>query len=94
MAWCMITRRLPAGLMSIVLLLTVGCGGWPFGYIPSVVVGELAFLGRRVPVERALNDPTLSEEQKDKLAFLLRARDYCRDVVGLESGNNFRTFAS
>jgi len=94
MACCMITRRLPVGLMSIVLLSTAGCGGWPFGYIPSVVVGELGFLSRRVPIEQALDDPTLSGEQKDKLAFLLRARDYCSDVVGLEIGNNFRTFVN
>lgn len=94
MACYMIARRLSVGLMSAALVLTAGCGGWPFGYIPSVVIGELAFLGRRVPVEWALNDPTLSEEQRDKLAFLLRARDYCRDVVGLEVGNNFQTFVN
>jgi len=94
MACCVFSRRLSVGLMSVVLALTAGCGGWPFGYIPSVVFGELAFLGRRVPIESALNDPALSQEQKDKLSFLLRARDYCRDVVGLEIGNNFRTFVN
>lgn len=87
-------RRAFVGLSVLVVALTAGCAGWPIGYLPSVLFGELEFLGRRVPIEFALNDPALSQDQRDKLAFMLRARDYCQDVVGLRLDNNFRTFVN
>ncbi len=95
MSRCAVGRRLAAVLCPLLLASVAGCtGGWPLGYLPSVVVGELSFLGRRVPIESALDDPTLSDDERFKLAYLVGARDYCRDVVGLEVGNNFRTFVN
>ena len=87
-------RRLLAGLIGIALAMSAGCGGWPPGYLPSAIFGELRFLSQMVPIESALDDPTLTEEERDKLAFLLRARDYSRDVVGLQVANNFQQFVN
>jgi predicted aminopeptidase len=87
-------RRLVAGLIGVTLAMSAGCGRWPPGYLPSAVFGELRFLSQMVPIESALDDPTLTEEERDKLAFLLRARDYSRDVVGLKVGNNFQQFVN
>ncbi len=95
MSRCVMVHRLSAMLLLLLLSPLAGCtGGWPVGYLPSVLFGELGFLGQRVPIESALDDPTLSDEEQFKLAFLVGARDYCRDVVGLEIGNNFRTFVN
>ncbi len=89
-----VARRLVAGLIGIILAMSAGCGRWPPGYLPSAVFGELRLLSQMVAIESALDDPTLSEEERDKLAFLLRARDYCQDVVGLKVGNNFQEFVN
>jgi predicted aminopeptidase len=91
---CLNARLLSAGLMCAVLALSAGCGGWPPGFIPSSFFGEIGYLSGAVPIESAVDDPTLTQEQRDKLAFLLRARDYCRDVVGLQVDNNFQTFVN
>lgn len=70
-----------------------GCG-WPPGYLPSVIVGEVDFIGSMVPIEMALDDPTLTDQEREKLAFLIRARDYASQVVGLNVGNNFQSFVN
>lgn len=94
MVWGSNARRATAGLMCMGLALSGGCNGWPVGYIPLVMLGEVGFLARGVPIEFALHDRSLTQEERDKLAFLIRARDYCRDVIGLRVGNNFRTFVN
>jgi predicted aminopeptidase len=68
-----------------------GCST-PLSYIPSVIVGELQYLSGTVPIEVALDDPDLTDEQRDKLAFLIRTRNYAHDVVGLKVDNNFQSF--
>ena len=70
-----------------------GCG-WPPGYLVSVMGGELDFLSRTTPIETALDDPALTDEERAKLAFLIRGRDYAEQVVGLNVGNNYRTFVN
>lgn len=67
---------------------------WPPGYLPSVVVGELEFLSGMVPIEAAVDDPALTQEQRDKLAFIIRARDYAEQVIGLNAANNFHQFVN
>jgi predicted aminopeptidase len=58
------------------------------------VAGELRLLGSAVPIERGLSDPDLTEEQRSKLEFVVRARDYGRDVVGLNVANSYQTFVN
>lgn len=77
----------------------VGLGAWamagcslPPGYISSAIRGELAFLGKMVPIEVGLANPELTDEQRDKLAYMIRARDHAEQVIGLVVGNNFRHF--
>jgi len=76
-----------------ILAITVGCGGPP-GYVFSAARGQLDFISRAQPIEVALQDPTLTAEQQDKLAFVVRARDYARDVVGLNIGNSYQEFVN
>ncbi len=84
-------------VMSASLMLTgvlAGCGGPP-GYILTAAAGQLDFLDRAAPIEDSLsNDPTLTDEQRDKLAFVVRARTYAEDVVGLNIGNSYQEFVN
>ncbi len=74
-------------------LVGVGCGG-EWDYALGAVRGEIAFLDKAVPIERALNDPSLTDEQREKLAFVVRARDYGEHVIGLDVGDSFRKFVN
>jgi predicted aminopeptidase len=79
---------------SLVLLLlslsVVSCNT----YIGSIVAGELQLLSSVQPIEEAVNDPNLDQEQRDKLAFVIQARDYAEQTVGLNVGTSYQTFAN
>lgn len=80
-------------IASLAMLQVAGCG-LPPGYIPTVVAGELDYLSRMMPISLALLDPGLTQAQRDKLAFVVRARDFAHDEIGLVVGNNFQSFVN
>lgn len=84
-------RRVSVLLSGLVLTLA-GCGD--ISYFTSILQGELRLLSSVVPIEQALQDPTLSDEQQEKLAFVVRARDYAAGAVGLDVGSSYQTFAN
>ncbi len=76
-------------VLGIVPVIT-GCGNTD--YALAAVIGELRLLGAAVPIETALNDPELTEDQREKLAFMVKVRDYGEEVIGLNVGNSYRNF--
>ncbi len=74
------------------LLMSLGQGCGTLDYSLSALKGEAALLQAAVPIETAINDPSLSDEQREKLAFVVRARDYASEVVGLNVGDAYQTF--
>jgi predicted aminopeptidase len=90
--------RSVAGVGTILsLAVLAGCGGadaWSWNYAMGALGGELEYLGRAVPIEHGLEDPNLTQDQKDRLAFVIKARDYAEQVVGLDVGESFRTFVN
>ncbi len=70
-----------------------GCGP-EWAYVSSAACGEIDFLSRAVPIEDALHDPALTDEDREKLAFIVRARDFAREVVGLNAAASYRTFVN
>lgn len=77
--------------MVVLCPLLSGCGDT---YLGSIILGELRLLSSVQPIMEGLDDPTLSEEQRLKLAFVIRARDHAEDVVGLNVGTSYQTFAN
>ncbi len=74
-----------------------GCSSadaWSWNYAAGALGGELNYLGRAVPIEQGLEDPNLTQDQKDRLAFVIKARDYAEQVVGLNVGSSFRNFVN
>ena len=74
-------------LWALGSLMAGGCGCYELGYSASAVIGELNFLAAAVPIEEALQDPTLTDDQREKLALAIRARDYAEQVIGLNVGD-------
>jgi predicted aminopeptidase len=81
-------------LLSLIALVTTGCGNAPPGYIFSAISGQLDFMRRAQPIDQALTDSALTEEQRDKLAFVVRARDYAESEIGLYIGNSYQSFVN
>jgi predicted aminopeptidase len=75
-----------------------GCGPgttlWSWQYALGAVRGEMDYLGRAVPIEQGLEDPNLTDEQRAKLAFVIRARDYAEQSIGLNVGSSYRRFVN
>lgn len=63
-------------------------------YALTAVRGQFDLLGDAVPIEQALEDSRLTDEQREKLAFVVRARDYAAEVVGLNVGGSYSTFVN
>jgi predicted aminopeptidase len=87
-------RWLCMRFMALTTVWAVGCGCAMTGYVGHVIAGEFELLTSAVPIEDALADPTLTDEQREKLALLVEARDYAEQVVGLHVGNSYRRFAN
>jgi predicted aminopeptidase len=68
-----------------------GCGRMDYAF--SAVTGQLELLVSAIPIEDALDDPDLTAEEKEKLSFIVRARDYAEQVIGLKAGRSYQRFA-
>ncbi len=70
-------------------LISAGCEA---DYYLHLVSGELVSLCRTVPVEEALNDPTLTQEERDKLALAQQVRQFGIETIGLYAGDAYTVF--
>jgi predicted aminopeptidase len=73
---------------SLVLLLS-GC---QIGYLMTSAYSQAELLRRRVPIEDALKDPRLSDDQKKKLILASDARLFAENDLGLAHTKNYTTF--
>jgi predicted aminopeptidase len=76
------------------LLLTcfIGFSGCQIGYLFKSAYSQVDLLNRRVPIEKALKDPRLSEEQKRKLKLAEEARIFAGTSLGLAKTKSYSTF--
>lgn len=82
---------------AVGLMALAGCG--PYGlsewnYVISAGSGHLGLLVTAVPIDQGLDDPTLTDEQREKLVLVIAARDYAGQVIGLNVGENYQTFVN
>ncbi len=86
-------HRVAMAMAGAALLAGVGgCGCNELGYVTTAAFGHLELLAATVPIEDGLDDPTLNDEQREKLHLVLLARDYAEEVIGLNVGGSYRTF--
>ncbi len=81
------------------IALLVALAGWlsvspgcVCGYIGSVFSGQLDLLANLQPVEQVLAGDGLSDATKDRLRYVLAARRYAVEVVGLNVGRSYTQF--
>jgi len=68
----------------------VGTGCDP--YLVHLVEGQLASIETTVPIEEALNDHNLTDEERAKLALVPSIRQFAIDELGLTPGDSYTVF--
>lgn len=72
-----------------------GLGCSHAGYQTRAVIGEFKYLSKAISIEQALSpDSDLTDDQRRKLAFVVRARDFGTNVVGLKVGKSWQRFVN
>jgi predicted aminopeptidase len=61
-------------------------------YAVSAVLGELDLLANAESIDDALAGDELTEDQKQRLRYAVRVRDYASEEIGLHVGNSYSTF--
>lgn len=71
------------------LSLTTGC---QITYLVSSGYHQARLLSSRVPIEKALNDPNLTSEEKRKLKLAQEARVFAETELGLKPTRNYTSY--
>lgn len=77
------------GLAACALVFLSGC---QITYLFKTAKNHLTLMSRRVPLEEALQDPRLTEEQKKKLRRAGEAHEFALRHIGLKETANYTTF--
>jgi len=85
-----IRRTAPlAVLLSLCLSALAGCD---VEYLTHIAFGQLGVLGRIVPVDQALADTNLTDDERAKLAITQHVRLFGIHVVGLRGTDSYTVF--
>ena len=76
-----------AGIASTALL-----GGCSLPYYWQAAAGQLSLLSKRVPIETVIEDPQTSEETRQALNTVLKARRFAVDELGLPDNRSYATY--
>jgi predicted aminopeptidase len=79
-------------ILTGLALASTGCGF--INFAATTVFGEAHLLSSAVPIQDAVGDPALSDDQREKLALIIKARDYGAAVVGLNVGSSYQRFTN
>ncbi len=73
-------------VLGLCLVFVPGCA-----YIAQAAKGQFELMAGRMPVERALNEVDLTEEERDRLLLVGRVKDFGEHVIGLSPTKNYET---
>ncbi len=76
-------------LPAAILLLTAGC---EIDYLSHLAAGQLERMNSLIPIEQAIADPKLSQQERDKLTVVKQVRQFGIDEIGLTPGEAYTLF--
>lgn len=76
-------------LLALIFPLLTAC---QLGYYVSSGWNQMSLLSKRVPIEKALKDPTLTPEEKSKLELAQHAREFAENTLKLKPTKNYTSF--
>jgi predicted aminopeptidase len=77
--------------LPILLLLPFFISGCSLSYLLQAAAGQFRILNNSVPVERALEDPTLTLEERDRLLLVSGIKAFGENRLGLKRTDNYET---
>lgn len=77
---------------GLILLLTPLLSCVDLGYLLPALIGQIDLIARSVPIRDAIEDGTLSAEQRSKLELIEDVRGFARDHIGLRVQDNYTLF--
>jgi predicted aminopeptidase len=82
----------PCIRMGLLLLWVPFLNGCSLGFIWQAAVGQVKLLARQQPVERVLQNGTLSEQERQKVRLILDVRTFAAAQLGLHGDGSYTTF--
>lgn len=80
---------LKLGALSVLLLISTGC---QIGYLAKSAYNQISLLNQRIPVQDALKDPTLGQDEKKKLLLAQDVREFAETKLKLDVKKNYSTY--
>lgn len=79
-------------LISVVLLLTaIVLSGCSLSYLMHAAAGQIRIMSGTVPMQQALEDPSLAPLEKESLLLVKQIKDFGERELGLVSTDNYET---
>lgn len=72
--------------------MAVSLSACQISYLVKSAYSQIDLLNRRVPIEKVLQDPSLSEDTRNKLILVQEARQFAEQNLGLAHTNNYTSF--
>ena len=86
-------RRVVRGVLALALLaLAAGCWACSPVYVIKAGIAEYKILSSRQPIPEVIQDPATSQDTRDKLAFVMEARRFAADELGIPVGDAYDRF--
>ena len=79
-------------LALAVLALVASCAACSPAYLVKAGLAEMRILRARQPIHRVLNDTTADESTRAKLAWVLEARRFASERLGIDVGNSYTMY--
>jgi len=84
--------KLRAPIVFLILCCAFILSGCQISYYFKSAYNQIDLLNRRVPLEKALKDPHLSDEEKRKLLLADKAHQFAQENMQLKTTNNYTSF--
>jgi predicted aminopeptidase len=89
----MTTRRVLRGLLAVaVLVLVASCAACSPVYVVKAGIAEAKILRARQPIHQVLNDTTVDSDTRGKLAYVVEARRFAAEELGIDVGDSYTMF--
>lgn len=88
---CLLSGVRSAWALILTGTLAFLCSGCSLSYLMHAAAGQFHIQGRALPVEQALRDGDLRDEEKEKILLVLRVKAFGESELGLRSTDNYET---
>ncbi len=86
-------RLFRGGLSIAALSLVASCAACSPIYVVKAGIAEVGILRARQPITRVLNDTTVSPDTRGKLAYVVEARRFAAEDLGIDVGDSYTMYA-